>query len=63
VDKYTVYSGKFPCKTCKEEVKNIRIYMSTGMSSWMCSKKHLSEVELFKVGYKKKKGHERKERE
>lgn len=55
MDKYTIYSGKFPCKTCKEEVRNIRVYPATGMSSWMCSKKHLSEVELFKVGYKKKK--------
>jgi hypothetical protein len=55
MDKYSVYSGKFPCKVCKEEVKNIRVYLATGISSWMCSKKHLSQVELFKVGYKKKK--------
>ena len=26
--KYTIYEGKFPCKTCKEEVKTIRIYPS-----------------------------------
>lgn len=55
---YSVYEGKFPCRTCKEEVKTIRVYMETGMSSWMCSQKHLSETQLFKVGYKKVKRHE-----
>lgn len=55
---YSVYEGKFPCKTCKKEVKTIRVYVNTGMASWMCSEKHLSEVELFKVGYKKKKTNE-----
>jgi hypothetical protein len=58
VDKYTIYEGKFPCKTCKKEVKTMRVYASSGMGSWMCADKHLSEVELFKVGYKKKKIHE-----
>ncbi len=60
MDKYTIYEGKFPCKTCKKEVKTMRVYPSTGSASWMCSDKHLSEVELFKVGYKKKKVNERK---
>jgi hypothetical protein len=55
---YSVYEGKFPCRTCKEEVKTIRVYVETGMSSWMCSQKHLSETQLFKVGYKKVKKHE-----
>ena len=54
-NRFTIYEGKFPCKTCKKEVKTIRVYIETGMASWMCSEKHLSEVELFKVGYKKKK--------
>ncbi len=36
----------------------MRIYPKTGMASWMCSEKHLSEVELFKVGYKKRKVNE-----
>jgi hypothetical protein len=58
VSKYTIYEGKFPCKICKEEVKTLRLYADTGMSSWMCSKKHLSESQLFKVGYKKAKRHE-----
>jgi hypothetical protein len=60
VDKYTIYEGKFPCKECKKEVKTIRVYAKTGMASWMCPEKHLSEVELFKVGYKKKRVDERK---
>ena len=59
--KYTVYPGQFPCKTCKIEVKNMRVYPETGIASWMCPEKHLSEVLLFKVGYKKRQGDERKE--
>jgi hypothetical protein len=31
----------------------MRVYLSTGIASWMCADKHLSEVQLFKVGYKK----------
>jgi deoxycytidylate deaminase len=58
VDKYTIYEGRFPCKTCKKEVKTMRVYSLTGSASWMCPDKHLSEVELFKVGYKKKKTNE-----
>ncbi len=53
MDKYSIYEGKFPCKTCKKEVRTIRVYVKTGMASWMCPEKHLSEVQLFKVGYKK----------
>jgi hypothetical protein len=60
---FSTYPGRFPCKTCKEEVKTIRIYKNTGMGTWMCSKKHLSEVKVFQVGYKKKKDYEREERE
>lgn len=60
--KYTIYEGKFLCKVCKKEVKTIRLYAETGMATWMCSEKHLSEVKLFHVGYKKKKDYEREER-
>lgn len=56
--KYTIYEGKFPCKTCKKEVNTIRVYPTTGMATWMCSEKHLSEVQLCKIGYKKKKTNE-----
>lgn len=50
---YSIYEGKFLCKTCKKEVKTIRVYGETGKASWMCSEKHLSEALLFKKGYKK----------
>ena len=63
MDKYSIYEGKFPCKTCKVEVRTIRIYPKTGMATWMCVAKHLSQVELFRVGYKKKRDYERKSRE
>ena len=58
---FKTYPGIFICKTCKKEVKSMRVY-NTGMGSWMCSDKHLSEVQVFQVGYKKKKDYERKER-
>lgn len=61
-ENFSTYRGKFLCKTCKKEVASIRIY-KTGMGSWMCSEKHITEVEVFQVGYKKKKDYERKERE
>jgi hypothetical protein len=50
---YSIYPGKFLCKTCKKEVKTMRVYLDTGMASWMCHEKHLSEIMLFKKGYKK----------
>ena len=53
MDKYTIYEGKFQCKTCGKQVGTIRFYAQTGMASWMCSEKHLSEVLVCKVGYKK----------
>ena len=59
--KFLVYKGKFWCKTCGKEVGTIRIYSETGMGSWMYSEKHLSEVQVFQVGYKKKKDYEREE--
>ena len=59
--KFAVYKGKFWCKTCGKEVSTLRIYSETGMGSWMCSEKHLSEVQVFQVGYKKKKDYEREE--
>jgi hypothetical protein len=61
VAKYSIYEGKFPCRTCREEVKTMRVYPETGKASWMCSKKHLSESQLYQVGYKKKKDYEREE--
>jgi hypothetical protein len=60
-NKFTVHTGKFWCKTCNKEVGTIRIYTETGMGSWMCSDKHLSEVQVYQIGYKKKKDYEREE--
>ena len=60
---YTIYSGKFPCRTCGEEVLTCRVYPETGQSTWLCSKKHISKSQLYTVGYRKKKDYERKERE
>jgi len=54
VDKYTVYEGKFVCQKCKKNVNTMRVYPATGRASWMCPDKHLSEIQLFKVGYKKR---------
>ena len=59
MNKYTIYEGKFPCKTCHEEVKTIRFYKDTGSASWMCTKKHISKASIIKT----KKDYEREKRE
>jgi hypothetical protein len=61
-NQFSVLPGKFPCKTCREEVKTVRVYLDTGKATWMCSNKHLSEIKLFQVGYKKKRDYEREKR-
>ena len=55
MSKYSIYEGKFPCKVCRVEVKTLRLYIDTGKATWMCPEKHLSEVQLVKIGYGKKK--------
>jgi hypothetical protein len=55
MSRYTVYQGKFLCKICKEEVSSMRVYPDTGDATWMCNKKHISKIHLYKVGYKKRK--------
>ena len=57
--KFSVYSGKFPCHTCKEEVLSLRLWYETLELTWMCSKKHLSKANLTMT----KKDYERKNRE
>jgi hypothetical protein len=52
-NKFTVY---------EQEVLSIRIYLETGIGTWMCKEKHLSEAQVYQVGYKNKKAYERKER-
>jgi hypothetical protein len=46
MSRYEIFNGKFPCHTCKEEVKNLRMYLETGQLTWMCSKNHISSVSL-----------------
>jgi hypothetical protein len=47
--KFTVYPGKFPCHTCKEEVKVLRLWHEALELTWMCSNKHLSKAALKKT--------------
>ena len=51
---FTVYPGKFPCKTCQEEVLSLRYWVETGEATWMCSKKHISKVGLIPPKRKKR---------
>jgi hypothetical protein len=57
-NRFSIYQGKFPCYTCKEEVTSMRLWKETLELTWMCSKKHLSKVSLVKT----KKDYEREER-
>ena len=50
---FTVFSGKFLCKTCHKDVTSARLWSTTGEVTWMCLNKHLSKVGL--VPQKKKK--------
>jgi hypothetical protein len=54
---FTVYPGKFPCKTCNEEVLSLRLWTETGMLTWMCATKHVSRVPIImtKKDYERKK--------
>jgi hypothetical protein len=58
MQKYEIFSGTFPCHTCKEPVKSLRMYLETKELTWMCSAKHMSTVSLGKVK-KTKKDYER----
>ncbi len=59
--KYSIYSGQFPCHTCKKMVTSLRSYPETKELTWMCSDKHLSRVSLNTK--KSKRDYEREERE
>jgi len=59
--RYVIHEGLFPCHTCKEVVKTLRHYVEDQNLTWMCSKKHMSEVSL-QARKKTKKDYERKER-
>jgi hypothetical protein len=47
MSKYTVYSGQFPCHTCKAVVPSLRLYSETKEVTWVCPEKHLSKVSLI----------------
>lgn len=57
--KYNIYQGQFRCHVCKAEVKTLRSYPDEKKLTWMCSEKHISEVDLNT----RKKKNEREERE
>ncbi len=46
MSKYTVYSGKFLCHTCKDLVTSLRSYPETKELTWMCKDKHMTRVDL-----------------
>ena len=58
---FSTYRGKFICQKCGEEVTTLRLWHDTLDTTWMCSKKHISKVVLYKK--KTKKDYEREERE
>lgn len=57
--KFSVYPGKFPCKTCHETVTSLRLWPESADVSWMCSNKHISKANLLPPT---RKDYERKER-
>jgi hypothetical protein len=59
--KYDIYYGEFPCHTCGEVVPSMRFYKETKLTTWMCSKRHMSEVALV-MTKKTKKDYEREKR-
>jgi hypothetical protein len=52
--KFSTYEGKWPCKTCQEVVKTLRLYAETGDATWLCSQKHISKVNLIPTKKTKK---------
>jgi hypothetical protein len=56
--KYNLYSGEFPCHTCKIVSKSLRFYSETKEATWMCSEGHLTSVS-FAAKKKTKKDYDR----
>ena len=46
-EKFKIFSGKFPCKVCHEEVESLRLWLDSADLTWMCTNKHLSKVPLI----------------
>jgi hypothetical protein len=53
-ENFKVFPGKFVCKKCDEEVLFLRLWLDSGDSTWMCSKKHVTRVGLIPVKKKRK---------
>jgi hypothetical protein len=51
--KFTVYPGKWPCKTCEEIVTSLRYWKETGDATWMCTQK--TYFKSWPIPLKKKK--------
>jgi hypothetical protein len=56
--KYEIISGKFFCHTCENTANTARLYGDTKTLTWLCTAKHMSQVEL-KTEKKTKKDYER----
>jgi hypothetical protein len=52
--KFMPVVGKFICQKCKENTIEARFWNESGDVTWMCSKKHISRVELDAKKKKKK---------
>lgn len=50
---FKIFSGKFLCKRCHEEVVSLRLWLFSGDVTWMCTKKHISKVNLMPQKKKK----------
>ncbi len=50
---FKIFEGKFPCKKCNEEVTSLRLWLESGDATWMCTKKHMSKVNLMPKKKKK----------
>lgn len=51
MNKYSVYNGQFVCHDCKNIVGQARFWKDTYDLTWMCSKNHVSKVNLYVRGY------------
>jgi hypothetical protein len=43
---FMVFPGKLFCKKCQEQVTSFRFWLESGDTTWMCTQKHISKVEL-----------------
>jgi len=46
-EKFKIFSGKFICQKCNEEVNSLRLWLDSADITWMCSQKHISKVQLI----------------